>query len=332
MNIKYIKISVIVPVYKAEPYLCQCIDSIITQTYTNLEIILVNDGSPDNCGYICDEYALKDNRIKVIHKLNGGVSDARNVGINIATGDYICLIDSDDWVEHDMIEVLYKILSSNNADMSCCNFYTSYINSNISSDYDNQILIFNSVQAIKQMLLNKHISWSASGKLYKKALFDAIQFPIGVLYSEDAIISFKILTQTNRVVSVNVPKYYYRQRKGSIMHCGYNLKIMAHIDSAEKILIALQNNYQNIIELGNAGLLKANLNVLTQLVFSTAYTKIPEYKQIITLLRENCIFILKSGVFTRNEKIKIAAIKININLYKFLQLLSNRKKSKMLFN
>ena len=103
------KISVIVPVYKVEPYLARCIESIQKQTYFNLEIILVDDGSPDNCGNLCDEYAAKDNRICVIHKKNGGLSDARNAGIESASGSYLCFADSDDWLDRDMIALLYKL-------------------------------------------------------------------------------------------------------------------------------------------------------------------------------------------------------------------------------
>ena len=121
-------ISIIVPIYNVEKYLKKCIDSIINQTYKNLEIILVDDGSPDNCGKICDEYAKKDNRIKVIHKENGGVSSARNVGVENATGEYIGFVDSDDYIEKDMYEVLINNLKKENADISIISNYEVYKN------------------------------------------------------------------------------------------------------------------------------------------------------------------------------------------------------------
>ena len=116
-------ISVIVPVYKVEPYLKQCVDSIINQTYKNLEIILVDDGSTDNCGKICDEYASKDNRIKVLHIENGGPAVARNAGLDIATGKYIGYVDSDDYIEPDMYETLYNAMIKTNAGLVVCNWY-----------------------------------------------------------------------------------------------------------------------------------------------------------------------------------------------------------------
>ena len=117
------KISVVVPIYKVEKYLDRCIYSIINQTYTNLEIILVDDGSPDNCPKICDEYASKDNRIKVIHKQNGGLSSARNAGIKVATGDYIGFVDSDDFIELDMYEQMYKVAYENDVDLVMSDYY-----------------------------------------------------------------------------------------------------------------------------------------------------------------------------------------------------------------
>ena len=119
-------ISIIVPIYNVEDYLCKCVDSILTQTYKNIEVILVNDGSIDNCGKICDEYALKDNRVKVIHKKNGGIADARNAGLEICCGDYIGFVDSDDWIAEDMYEVLHDFASSNSLDVAICGVNIAY--------------------------------------------------------------------------------------------------------------------------------------------------------------------------------------------------------------
>ena len=134
---KNVKISIIVPVYKVEKYLDKCVNSIVGQTYKNLEIILVDDGSPDNCPAMCDEWAQKDSRIKVIHKKNGGLSSARNAGLDACTGDYIGFVDSDDWIEPDMYEYLLNIGMKNNADVSRCEFVIEAENSDITVDSQN---------------------------------------------------------------------------------------------------------------------------------------------------------------------------------------------------
>lgn len=156
-------ITVIIPCYKVEQYLPKCINSVLTQTYTNLEIILVDDGSPDNCGNICDNYAQKDSRIKVIHKTNGGLSDARNKGIDIAHGEYITFIDSDDYVSNDYIEVLYNLLKENNAQMSICLPYCiSEMNETIIRiNNKNKKIIFNSEEALISMFYQKDFDTSA---------------------------------------------------------------------------------------------------------------------------------------------------------------------------
>ena len=147
-------ISIIIPVYKVEKYLEKCIKSVLSQTYKNLQIILVDDGSPDNCGNICDDYARVDNRIEVIHKANGGLSDARNVGLKAARGEYIGFVDSDDYVSNEMFENLYNTLISNDVDVSICNFYIVIDNKNIIKNADNGVKIYNKLEILKEILLD----------------------------------------------------------------------------------------------------------------------------------------------------------------------------------
>ena len=222
------KVSIIVPVYKVEKYIKRCLDSIINQTYKNLEIILVDDGSPDNCPQICDEYALKDIRIKVIHKDNGGLSDARNVGIDIASGEYIMFVDSDDYIEPQMIEVLYKALVDNSATISICNF--KYITDDSDVVVDNEDLpIHNGFITGKELLSdicfkNKYWYWVvAVCKLYKKDLFNNLRFPIGKFH-EDEFVFHKIILKCDKIACVASPMYNYLQRSGSIMHQNIGIK------------------------------------------------------------------------------------------------------------
>ena len=172
-------VSIIVPVYNVEKYLSKCIDSILAQTYKNLEIILVDDGSKDNSGTICDEYSKKDKRIKIIHKPNGGISDVRNHGLKIATGDYIGFVDSDDYIAEDMFETLVSLLEKNDADISIVSFYEYYNGKLIGVRENENVEIMNKVEAIKELLIDRKIQSYTWNKLFKKELFDGLQFPVG---------------------------------------------------------------------------------------------------------------------------------------------------------
>lgn len=209
-------ISVIVPCYKVEDYLDECVRSIVNQTYKHLEIILVDDGSPDNCPQICDKWSKKDSRIKVIHKQNGGLSSARNAGLDIATGKYVSFIDSDDFIDETFIESLYFNLIQNDADISCCGYY-HYFNEELKEirHFRNIELLMDSCEAIKKMNTVGYFGVGSWNKLYKTKLFENIKFPIGKL-SEDWFILYKLIHKANKIFYNSQPKYYYRQRIGSI--------------------------------------------------------------------------------------------------------------------
>lgn len=207
-------VSVIVPIYKVEQYLPQCIDSIIDQTYRDLEIILVDDGSPDACGRICDEYAQKDKRIKVYHKENGGLSDARNYGIRMATGEYLGFVDSDDWVEPDMFETLVSTAEEDNADIVSCGFFREASENTVVNSNDN-MKFTNSADLVKA-LLRDDISVFVWNKLYQKSCLPQSAFSKGHVY-EDIAIMHKILLMAACGVSISKPLYHYRaDRPGSI--------------------------------------------------------------------------------------------------------------------
>lgn len=211
-------ISVIVPVYNVEQYLSQCIDSLLTQTLEDIEIILVDDGSTDACPQICDAYALRDTRIKVIHKVNGGLSDARNWGIERAQGEYIAFLDSDDWVKPDFYEYLYNLIQRKNADIAQCDYIKVYDNTT-KIDFDEAIKesTHTGVEALYLLCGEEYIKtvvvWN---KLYKRKLFDKIRFPKGKIH-EDEFVTYKVLHKASKFVNSNIPMVYYRQRPDSIM-------------------------------------------------------------------------------------------------------------------
>lgn len=224
-------ISIIVPIYNTEKYLRRCIDSILAQTYKDYELILVDDGSTDNCGEICDKYKKSDTRIKVIHKSNGGISDARNAGLDMASGEYIVFVDGDDYIAPTMVEKLYADIIANKADLAICGF--EFVDENgkrIPKELcyelsDGQI---DSIDALAQ--LGSNISFTPIwNKIYKHELFTNIRFPYGKLY-EDAFVIHEILFQCPKISLISEKLYNYVIRSDSIMHSPVNIRTL---DEAE---------------------------------------------------------------------------------------------------
>lgn len=214
-------ISVIVPVYKVVPYLRQCVESIINQTYNDLEILLIDDGSPDECGEICDEYKEKDKRVKVFHTDNRGLSAARNIGLQNAKGEYIGLIDSDDWIELDMYEVLMRGLEE--ADISVC----GYDSSSLKVDFDGTI--YRGTDVMKA-LLDEKVNNNMWNKLYRRELFDGVHFPEGRNY-EDVAVLHKIVDRAKAVATIQGVKYHYRVRPESITKTYTVKNLMDYVDA-----------------------------------------------------------------------------------------------------
>ena len=218
------KISVIIPVYNVQEYLPKCLDSVIAQTYGNLEILLVNDGSTDQSGEICDRYAQKDSRIHVIHQDNKGLAAARNTGIEAAAGTYIGFVDSDDWIELDMYEFLYDLLHEHQADLAICRL-REISSTNLTNYSTGQLLVCDGLTAFKKMILQAHtypLNIGVVNKLYKKELLTDCTFPVGRL-TEDIYFTPKVLYRCRKCVYQDTAKYnYLRERPGSIMNAQLN--------------------------------------------------------------------------------------------------------------
>lgn len=206
-------VSVIIPVYKVEPYLCDCVDSVLAQTYANLEIILVDDGSPDGCPQICDEYAAKDSRVRVLHKENGGLSDARNAGMKIASGEYRAFVDSDDMIHPQMVESLMKpLVNDRNLKMSAGGF--EYFHES-KSDFTQ----LNGNAAYKTLTFKEYIFeplyMVAWGKIYHRSLFDTIEYPKD-RFHEDEFVTYKLCHKAGLISVLRESLYMYRLREDSI--------------------------------------------------------------------------------------------------------------------
>ncbi|WHY85195.1 glycosyltransferase family 2 protein [Neobacillus novalis] len=255
------KVSVVVPIYKVEQYLARCVESILEQTYTNLEVILVNDGSPDNCGTIAESYAISDNRVKVFHKENGGLSDARNHGMQYVTGEYTIFVDSDDWLERSMIEELVKISSEYEAEVVQSAFYYAY---NDHLLFDNRVynqkaspVVLDNKLLMYELVRNNVVKNFAWGKLYKTKLIKDIPFKKGVLF-EDVFWAHQVMRSVQTFVCLNTPYYFYLQRDDSIVatYSPRNLDILKGLKERHRFI---EKYYVNLTNESYKTLLKTNL-------------------------------------------------------------------------
>jgi glycosyltransferase involved in cell wall biosynthesis len=232
-------ITIIVPVYKVEDLIHRCLNSIRSQTYENIEVILVDDGSPDHCGDICDLYEKLDCRFKVIHKANGGLSDARNHGLDVARGDYILFVDSDDWIHEQHVEKLYHMIKEMDSEIAVCDFVKladeeRKAKNQKPDNVEENIYQYTNIEALKELVGNFSIQMVVAwGKLYKRELFNNLRFPIG-RFHEDVFITYELIYQAKRIVLTTAPLYYYWQRADSITGAGLNRK--GYIDCLDAYL------------------------------------------------------------------------------------------------
>ena len=243
-------ISIIVPIYKVEEYLARCVDSILQQTFRDFELILVDDGSPDGCPAICDAYAAKDPRVRVVHKENGGLSDARNAGLSVAKGDFVAFIDSDDWVAPEFLQVLYERLVHEGADIVECNVVkTDGSEENAAGGAGGagpadagareagappfspeDVISCGPDAALRDLIHDGIFHQTVWNKLYRRSVLEGILFPKGRL-NEDEFWTYKVFARATVIVKIGRPLYYYFQRPGSIMGVSFSLRRLDALDA-----------------------------------------------------------------------------------------------------
>ena len=255
-------ISVIVPVYNVEKYLPACIDSILNQTYRELEIILVDDGATDNSGSICDYYATKYNHIRTIHRNNGGLSAARNTGIDVASGEYIAFVDSDDLISPVFFETLLLLATENQADIASVEFkcFCDSTIPNLSEVSEGDTITLSADEAIEKILYQNILDNSVCNKLYARHLFSELRFPEGKLY-EDMALFYKVFEQARRVVHKRVPIYCYRLRKESITG-SFSLRRADVLDITDEIVAYMEKNKPSMLPAALDRKFAANMNIL----------------------------------------------------------------------
>lgn len=293
-------ISVIVPVYKVEKYIHKCVNSILEQTYKNLEIILVDDGSPDSCGAICDKYASEDSRIKVIHKKNGGLSDARNAALAIASGKYITLLDSDDYWKLTYIEKSCEYLIKSNADLVVYPLCSVSEDGRILKELDSGKYVEYTSEEALRMMFSRHLPWCAQGKLYKRELFDGIQYPVGKLM-EDKATTYKIYEKCKKILFVECADYMYLIREGSIMHSKFDRRQLQTLDIQEEMNAHICSKYPSLHDVVLGYSSRVYLSTLFNMV-GCDYPDIEETQKVIEGWRVNRNLLHKSDVVDNRYK------------------------------
>ena len=242
-------ISVIVPIYKVEDCLDRCIRSVAEQTYSNLEIILVDDGSPDRCGAMCDAWAKKDRRIKVVHKENGGLSDARNAGLKIATGSLVSFIDSDDWIEPDFLEALLVAMENKNAQIAECAVKLVDETGKVLRYRETaKVSCVDKIDGLRRLILEDGIYQTVWNKLYRREVIEGVLFEKGKCH-EDDFWTYQVFDRMERLAIVDRPMYHYLQRSGSIMGAGYSLKRLDGLEARFRRMehLSKYNELRNLI-------------------------------------------------------------------------------------
>lgn len=248
-------ISIVVPVYKVEAYLDRCVQSIVDQTYRNLEIILVDDGSPDNCGNLCDAWAAKDSRIKVIHKENGGLSDARNAGMAIATGEYIAFVDSDDWIDAPMYQCLYEAMTATDSDVASCGATRIWLDGRPAQELCkvNRNCVLEQEAAMEALITSKGLVQTVWNKLYSRNLIEGVLFPVGLIH-EDEFWSWQVVARAKRVVTIAGSYYNYLQRDTGIMGAGFSEKSLLVVQAKTERQDLIEKDMPKLTDLGRADL------------------------------------------------------------------------------
>lgn len=302
------KVSVIVPVYNSEQYISQCLDSILSQTYRNIEIILVDDGSSDKSGAICDKYEKIDNRIRVFHKINGGASTARNLGLDMADGEYVMFVDSDDYIDEDMVTALYKAINS--ADVDIVGSYFKYLNGRaVAKDSRNHYkkIELTSSDALRMLLLRK-IDCSPCLKLYRRSIIGNLRFPEGVT-NEDFVFLFRLYNNVRGISFVPVAYYYYRYNPNSVTHTLsiHSFDIMKNVLMIEKEIH--QDDSLSTKGISDEFFVYKNKIALDCCFLIISNNKLHEYKEIYKEAKKICIpnvwRILSNRNFSIKYKIKL---------------------------
>ncbi len=317
-------ISVIVPVYKVEPYIHKCVDSILGQTFSDIQVILVDDGSPDTCGDICEEYAKKDERVQVVHKENGGLSDARNAGIPYAKGEYVIFLDSDDYVEKDMLEYLYTNIKKAGADMATCGIYEVY-KDRIEAQEEEEDFVCSGEEAFRCILRGHTIRGEIWNKLILKSCMEDLRFPKGRLY-EDIYYTVDLMQRVKTVAVGTKPKYYYLHREDSITGRAYRPQLFDIIDGYTKNYRVVKKAFPALEKEAQCLWIWSRFIVLDKMLLEDDFRTLEGYKELKRFIRRHLFVIWSNPYFQKKRKISAFVLFLNVRLYRRLVFISEEKK------
>ena len=304
-------ISVIIPVYNVKQYIERCIDSVLNQTYKNIEIILVDDGSNDGCNEICNMYAEKDKRIKVVHIKNSGVSNARNLGIRLANGDFITFVDADDYIDTSCIEKMYKLCKDEQCDIGIVGTLENNELTNKTNTSGESIdMVLSAENALKEMLNEKYYYGNVWGKIYKTDIWKNIHFNEDTVIGEDMEVLYKVLLKSNKVkINTNERLYYYtKNRNDSATKSNYNKNWEKEIAICENILKDCRENHKDVFPFALKRYIRINYSCIVKIL-----TYDSENKEVYTQLRKNILKYNEYGIYNKFDlKMKV---KIRLVLY-----------------
>lgn len=310
-------ISIILPIYNIQSYLPKCMQSLFSQTYKNLEFVMVDDGSTDESGKICDEYEKKDERIKVIHKENGGLSDARNVGISNAQGEYITCIDPDDYVDPDYVSYLYILIKKYKAKMSIAQHRVYYDNGTMRDNGKFGDELLSSEKCMERLLYHDVVDTSAWGKLYHRTLFNNVRYPKGKLF-EDIGTTYKLIIQCENVAVGYESKYNYIFHNDSIVNGRFTPNKFDLIEMTDKMAANVGKVYPNLRRAIRRRQVYARLSTLNQMLNTSDFNK--EKNEMINYVKNHRVEILKDRKAPKRDKIAVVLLSVSYPLYRFCWL------------
>lgn len=314
-------ISVILPIYNVAQFLPRCIESVCRQTYDNLEIILVDDGSPDECGDICDKYAEKDNRIVVVHKQNGGLSDARNKGAEIANGEYITFIDSDDYVTDTYVEYLYSLIEKYHTRMSLCTHTVVFEKGNNIIYGNGKDEVLTTEICLERMLYDDVINTSAWAKLYETEMVRKFPYPVGKLF-EDIATTYKFFIECGKIACGYKSQYFYMLRSSSIVYQKFNMKKLELLEMTDIMARDVLKEYPQLKIAVQRRQLYARFSTLNQFQNVSGYKN--EKKELISYIRKNKDCVLGNTKAPRRDKIAVMALGMGYPVYRFCWKLAGK--------